>query len=206
MDRAIGEVRRGLAACGLGGAATLLMFTADNGPEDVTHGTPWSHGMTGGFRGRKRSLHEGGMRMPCIVAWPDVIAPCRASSAEFAAGRLAPDGARPCRRRAAAAAAAAPGRDASSVLLGAGVAPPRSDAVLHAEWAFLARFLATSSRRASRRGDTTRRSWYCSSRGQLSGEWRRSGAIVDGEKPGAEAEGAAHGGAEAGRSRNKPFK
>ena len=41
---------------------------------------------------------------------------------------------------------------------------------------------------------------------QLSGECRRIGAIVDGENPGAEAEGAAHGGAAAGHSRNKPSK
>ncbi len=43
---------------------TMLWFCSDNGPE---RGTP---GTTGGFRERKRSLHDGGVRVPGLLLWP----------------------------------------------------------------------------------------------------------------------------------------
>jgi len=54
---------------------TLILFTSDNGPEDyhiknVRHS---GMGATGPLRGRKRSLYEGGIRMPCIARWPGRI-------------------------------------------------------------------------------------------------------------------------------------
>ena len=51
---------------------TLIFFTSDNGPEDYHIGNVKNSGMgsTGIFRGRKRSLYEGGIRMPCIARWP----------------------------------------------------------------------------------------------------------------------------------------
>ena len=60
---------------------TIVMFSSDNGPEwthaDQEHkkkgagyGTWASIGQTGGLRGRKRSLFEGGVRTPFIVRWP----------------------------------------------------------------------------------------------------------------------------------------
>ena len=54
---------------------TFFFFTSDNGPEDY-HIRNVAHsglGSPGPFRGRKRSLYEGGIRMPCIARWPDVI-------------------------------------------------------------------------------------------------------------------------------------
>ncbi len=48
---------------------TMLWFCSDNGPE---RGTP---GSAGPFRERKRSLYEGGLRVPAFVIWPDMVKP-----------------------------------------------------------------------------------------------------------------------------------
>ena len=46
---------------------TMLWFCSDNGPEN---GTP---GVSGPFRERKRSLYEGGIRVPAFVVWENEI-------------------------------------------------------------------------------------------------------------------------------------
>lgn len=54
---------------------TLIIFSSDNGPEDI-HVQNAGHsgiGSAGPFRGRKRSLYEGGIRVPGIIAWPGHI-------------------------------------------------------------------------------------------------------------------------------------
>ena len=51
---------------------TLLFFTSDNGPEGKVKGGR-TQGSTAGFRGRKRSLYEGGVRVPGFVVWPAKI-------------------------------------------------------------------------------------------------------------------------------------
>ena len=66
LDAQVGRVRAMLAVRGLADD-TFLFFTADNGPEV---GTP---GHTYGLAGRKRSLTEGGIRMPTLLEWPAVI-------------------------------------------------------------------------------------------------------------------------------------
>ena len=51
---------------------TLVLFSSDNGPEDI-HIANAGHsgvGSAGPFRGRKRSLYEGGVRVPGIIRWP----------------------------------------------------------------------------------------------------------------------------------------
>jgi N-acetylgalactosamine-6-sulfatase len=54
---------------------TLVLFSSDNGPEDI-HVRNASHsgvGSAGPFRGRKRSLYEGGVRTPLLARWPGKI-------------------------------------------------------------------------------------------------------------------------------------
>jgi len=50
---------------------TLIVFSSDNGPEDIyiPHAGHHAVGMPGPFRGRKRSLYEGGVRVPYITRW-----------------------------------------------------------------------------------------------------------------------------------------
>ncbi len=57
---------------------TFVVFTADNGPEgDGVKGR--TRGSTGGLRGRKRDVYEGGIRVPGIIRWPGKITPATTS-------------------------------------------------------------------------------------------------------------------------------
>lgn len=51
---------------------TLIILSSDNGPEDIHIGNAGHSGVgsAGPFRGRKRSLYEGGVRVPGIISWP----------------------------------------------------------------------------------------------------------------------------------------
>jgi arylsulfatase A len=53
---------------------TFVIFTSDNGPEGDGIKTP-GRGYTGGLRGRKRAVYEGGIRVPGIVRWPGKLKP-----------------------------------------------------------------------------------------------------------------------------------
>ncbi len=55
---------------------TLVIFSSDNGPVTDEAITPWELGMageTGGLRGKKRFLFEGGLRVPGIMRYPGRI-------------------------------------------------------------------------------------------------------------------------------------
>jgi arylsulfatase A-like enzyme len=76
LDRNIGRILAALEECGLAGN-TLVVFTSDNGPEapEILNAAHSAAGSAGPFRGRKRSIYEGGVRLPLITRWPDRIAP-----------------------------------------------------------------------------------------------------------------------------------
>ncbi len=71
IDTQLGRLFKKLDELGLSDN-TVVIFSSDNGPEDI-HLPDASHsgvGSSGPFRGLKRSLYEGGVRMPFIVRWP----------------------------------------------------------------------------------------------------------------------------------------
>ncbi|MFN3190537.1 MAG: sulfatase [Aureliella sp.] len=68
LDRQIGRLRARLRELGIANS-TVVSFCSDNGPE----GNNQAPGRAGEFRGRKRSLYEGGVRVPGLLEWPDQI-------------------------------------------------------------------------------------------------------------------------------------
>jgi arylsulfatase A-like enzyme len=65
LDEQVGQLRSRLRKLEVA-KNTMLWFCSDNGPE----GNERAPGSTGGLRGRKRSLFEGGVRVPGLLEWP----------------------------------------------------------------------------------------------------------------------------------------
>ncbi len=74
LDAAIGRIVKTIDDAGLRDN-TLIVFSSDNGAtfEERTYGAPAFHDSNRPFRGQKRSLEEGGIRMPSFVRWPGKV-------------------------------------------------------------------------------------------------------------------------------------
>tara|TARA_R110002049_G_scaffold4601_5_gene32210 strand:+ start:293557 stop:294999 length:1443 start_codon:yes stop_codon:yes gene_type:complete len=79
LDEQVGRLRAKLAELNVADD-TMLWFCSDNGPEGKDAKSP---GSAGDFRGRKRSLYEGGVRVPGILVWPGHTKP--GSTTDYAA-------------------------------------------------------------------------------------------------------------------------
>ena len=69
LDEQIGRLRNLLRELGIADN-TMFWFCSDNGPEGKDGKQGRHRGSAGPFRGRKRSLFEGGVRVPALLEWP----------------------------------------------------------------------------------------------------------------------------------------
>ncbi len=89
LDSYVGEVVAKLKEKGLY-ENTMVIFTSDNGPHEEGGADPEFFGRDGKLRGLKRSVHEGGIRVPFIVSWPEVINKARVEDQAIAFYDLLP--------------------------------------------------------------------------------------------------------------------
>ncbi|MDH4238090.1 MAG: sulfatase-like hydrolase/transferase [Phycisphaerae bacterium] len=69
MDEQMGRLRKELRELDIANN-TMVWFCSDNGPEGKDGRSGRTRGSAGSLRGRKRSLFEGGVRVPGLLEWP----------------------------------------------------------------------------------------------------------------------------------------
>ena len=72
MDRDIGRLLALLKNLGLT-EKTLVIFSSDNGPHMESGHNSKRFAPTGPLKGFKRSMNEGGIRVPTVAWWPGVV-------------------------------------------------------------------------------------------------------------------------------------
>jgi arylsulfatase A len=79
LDKYVGEV---IAAVNKKGIAdnTIIIFTSDNGPHREKGGDPAFFDGNGIYKGIKRDLYEGGIRVPLLISWKKKIKPGQQSN------------------------------------------------------------------------------------------------------------------------------
>ncbi len=72
LDGYIGQLRTKLAELGIA-EKTLIIFTSDNGPHKESNHDLKRFNPSGPLSGTKRSLKDGGIRVPTIACWPGTV-------------------------------------------------------------------------------------------------------------------------------------
>ncbi len=72
LDEQVGRLRTRLKELGAD-QNTMIWFCSDNGPEGNPAARRRHRGSAGPYRGRKRSLYEGGIRVPGLLVWPEKV-------------------------------------------------------------------------------------------------------------------------------------
>jgi arylsulfatase A len=73
-DDSVGKILQALDDAGVSDS-TLVIFSADNGPENYAYDRDanYGHWSSHPLRGLKRDIYEGGHRVPMIVRWPEKV-------------------------------------------------------------------------------------------------------------------------------------
>ena len=74
LDKQVGQIREKIEELGIA-ENTLIIFSSDNGPHQEGGADPDYFNSNAQFRGYKRNLTEGGIRLPMIAYWPNMIKP-----------------------------------------------------------------------------------------------------------------------------------